>query len=154
MPKVPLPALTVCAAVGLLLTGCGSEPAQDLDETVLAGVQAAGRADGELDLISTTHFDWQKAVIVCPGDDVTEVAEAAGSDAGPVTGDLPNTVDVGTGYLVFVNNNEVAHTATLRLAQADVCSEDLSIANRILSPGSATLHVARGTGDGWIVTRS
>ncbi|MEK8227153.1 hypothetical protein NKG05_15370 [Oerskovia sp. M15] len=134
----------MCAAVGLLLTGCGSEPAQDLDATVLTGIDAAGRGGGELDLISTTHFDWQKAVIVCPGDDSAEIAEAAGSDAGPVTGDIPSTVDVGTGYIVFVNNNEVAQTATLRLAEADVCTENLSIANRILSPGSATLYVARG----------
>ncbi|RXR25360.1 hypothetical protein EQW78_13245 [Oerskovia turbata] len=151
MPKVPFLALTVSAVVGLLLTGCGSEPAQDLDDTVLAGIVAAGRSDGDLDLISTTHFDWQKAVIVCPGDDPTDVAEAAGTD-GPAQGELPSTVDVGTGHLVFVNDDEVAQVADLRLAQADVCSEDLSITNRVLSPG-ASLHVARGTGDGWVVTR-
>ncbi|MFF2620891.1 hypothetical protein [Oerskovia jenensis] len=151
MPKAPFLPLTVSAVVGLLLTGCGSEPAQDLDDTVLAGIDAAGRADGDLDLISTTHFDWQKAVIVCPGDDPADVAEAAGTD-GPVQGELPSTVDVGTGYLVFVNDDEVAQVADLRLAQADVCSEDLALTNRILSPG-ASLHVARGTGDGWVVTR-
>lgn len=151
MPKVPVLALTVSAAVGLLLTGCGSDPAPDLDETVLAAVDAAGDADGELDLISTTHFDWQKAVIVCPGDDTTEVAQAAGTADGPVQGELPETVDVGTGYLVFVNDNQVTQTAELRLARADVCSQELPVADRVLSPGT-TLRVEPGTGDGWVVT--
>lgn len=151
VPKVPALALTVSAVVGLLLTGCGSDPAPDLDETVLAGIAAAGGADGDFDLISTTYFDWQKAVIVCPGDDVTEVAEAAGTDEGPVQGELPSTVDVGTGYLVFVNDNQVVQTAELPLAQADVCAQELPITDRVFGPGT-TLDVAPGTGDGWVVT--
>lgn len=143
----------MCAAVALLLAGCGSDPAPDLDDTVLAGIDAAGRADGSLDLISTTYFDWQQVAVVCPGDDADDVAAAVGSADGPVTGELPNTVDVGTGYLVFVNNGEVAQTVSLRLAEADVCSEGLPLPERILTPGSASLHVARGTADGWLVTQ-
>jgi hypothetical protein len=150
VPKAPLPALIVSAAVGLLLTGCGSEPAPDLDATVLAGIDAAGRADGELDLITTTHFDWQKAVIVCPGDDPVDVAEAAGNGS-PVQGELPSTVDVGTSYLVFINDNEAVQTVDVRLARADMCTGGLPIDQRILSPGQ-TLHVTRGTNDAWVVT--
>jgi len=151
VPKAPLPVLTVSAVVGLLLAGCGSEPAPDLDDTVLAGIEAAGRDGADLDLISTTHFDWQKAAIVCPGDDPSDVAEAAGTDAAPVRGELPSTVDVGSAYLVFVNDNQVAQTADLHLADADLCSQGLPVSERILTPGS-TLQVEPGTGDGWVVT--
>jgi hypothetical protein len=151
VPKVPVLALTVSAVVGLLLTGCGSEPAPDLDATVLAGIDAAGRGDGDLDLITTTHFDWQKAVIVCPGDGAADVATAAGTDE-PAGGELPSTADVDTTHLVFVNDGQVAQTVELSLAQADLCSQDLPLTDRVLSPGT-TLRVEPGSGDGWVVTR-
>ncbi|MHA7133881.1 hypothetical protein [Oerskovia turbata] len=151
MPKVPVLALTVSAVVGLLLAGCGSEPAPDLDATVLAGIDAAGRGDGDLDLITTTHFDWQQAVIVCPGDDTADVAAAAGAED-PAGGELPSTADVDTAHLVFVNDGQVAQTVELSLAQADPCSQDLPLADRVLSPGT-TLRVEPGSGDGWVVTQ-
>ncbi len=112
--------VAVGVVVALLPTACGSDSGQGEVRIELGRRFQDGAETGDpVDIGLLVAGDWDRMVVLCPGDDEAAAAERLGFD----WADYPGPVDqAGNALLVFPRDDQVVAWSTVHRADGDPCA--------------------------------